>query len=237
MAPQFSIRERTFLACCHLKGLSWIKIQDSFREKFPNSRMPSRMTVHRLAKKFKDEGSVHNLNKMHSGRPRSARTVANIDRVRLLLNQERDLAVGFFRSSARRNNLMVSKSTFNRITRLDLKHHPYVVARHCHLSDRAKQLRITMAQFLIRQPHLFYARLLVTDEATFTLGGHVFNRRMTVCYSQCRQGRPEHFFSESVQSPPKVMTFLVVCGDGQKFGPFFYESTIKAATYRRKLED
>ncbi len=94
-----------------------------------------------------------------------------------------------------------------------------------------------MCQFLIRQPVQYFARLLVSDEATFTLNGHVFNHRTNVCYSRNRQGRPAHFFAEATQKPPKVMTFMVVCGDGYAFGPYFYEDNVTGATYRDKMEN
>ncbi len=108
----------------YLRGKTWSEMIQEFQIRFPNMRSPARSTFSKIIRKFLTSYTVHNLNKGLSGRPRAVRTIQNIERVRLLLDRERDLPVGYFRSSARRNNLGIGKSTFNVITKQDLKYKP-----------------------------------------------------------------------------------------------------------------
>ena len=64
------------------------------------------------------EGSSLNLNKDRSGRRRTERTQKNINLLKEKLIEDP-------RISVRKNGLDISKSTFNRITKNDLKQHPY----------------------------------------------------------------------------------------------------------------
>ena len=194
--PQLTLMQRSSLVKWRWQGKSWWQIQQEFQIHFPQARMPSRATVYNLVNKFSREATLHNLNTMRSGRLKTVTTQANIDLVRGLLENERNLAVGHFRSSARRNPLYIKKSSFNYITKVKLKFKPYVLAKYARLTERAKQMRVIMCQFLIRQPRHYFARLLISDEAIFYLNGHVFNRRTNVCYAPAHQGRPENFFQK-----------------------------------------
>ena len=182
--PQFTLEQRRCLVAWYWQGKSWSEIKAAFQQRFPGTRIPSHSTLHNLLNKFQDSATMHNLNKGHSGRRRTACTLANINLIRQQLQREMQLPVGAFRSSARRNNFMLSKTSFNRITKIHLQFKPYVLAKHCRLSERAKQLRVIMCQFLVRQPRHYFARLLISDEATFYLNGHVFNRKTNVCYGK-----------------------------------------------------
>ena len=91
-----------------------------------------------------------------------------IFRVRELLEEEKNLPLGFVRSSCRRNDLGLKRAAFNKIVRIDLKFHPYVLAKVCKLSERAKALRITMCSFLIRQPRLYFLSTMTTLAMLFT---------------------------------------------------------------------
>ena len=69
-------------------------------------------------KQYKTERSSLNLNKDRSGRWKTERAQENINRLQeKLIENPRILA--------RKNGLEISKSTFNRITKLDLKWLPY----------------------------------------------------------------------------------------------------------------
>ena len=59
-----------------------------------------------------------NLNKGNSGRTRSIQTAANIEAVRDVLQQNPHV-------SARRNFVPIFSTSFTRITRLEIKWHPY----------------------------------------------------------------------------------------------------------------
>ena len=72
------------------------------------------MTIWKNVKKHKTEGSSLNQNKNRSGRRGTERRQENIDLLHEKLIEDP-------RMSARKNCLDISKSTFNRITKRDLK--------------------------------------------------------------------------------------------------------------------
>ena len=86
-----------------------------FRVAFPDRNPPSKSTIQYNVRKYQQDGTSLNVNKERSGRRREARTPENIERVRELLGDQQR------RVTCRRNTLGITKSTFNLITRLDLK--------------------------------------------------------------------------------------------------------------------
>ena len=87
-----------------------------------------------------------NRNKGNSGRSRSARTEENISLVRnLLQNDPRNI-------SARRNGFGISPASLNRITREELKWHPYrIIVRHT-LKQADCQRRLTFSRWFVLRP-------------------------------------------------------------------------------------
>jgi hypothetical protein len=75
------------------------------------------MTIWRNVSKYKTEGTSLNLNKGRSGRRRTGRSDENVRRVQEILTENPQI-------SARKNGLNISKSTFNRIIKFDLKWYP-----------------------------------------------------------------------------------------------------------------
>ncbi|CAH1786147.1 unnamed protein product, partial [Owenia fusiformis] len=97
------------------KGCSGIFQGKIFRPSPP----PARSTILRNVRKYQEAGTSLNLNKGNSGRRRTGRSEENVERVRTRLHENpRD-------TSARRNGIGLPQATFNRITRLDLRWHPY----------------------------------------------------------------------------------------------------------------
>lgn len=220
-------------------GYTFQLLMNQFATRFPDSRLPSRQAVLNIAKKFRNEHTLHNLNRARSGRKRSKRIPLIIDRVRIQLEHERDLPPGHPRSSGRRNELDLSQSSFRRIVRLDLKLMAYRLGRSCFLSARAKVMRMSMCRILISKPARYFQRLLVTDEAQFCLQGHLLNRGTNYCYSRMREGKPKGFYTTSVQCPTKLMVFAVMSGLDGKLWPFFYPrgTKLNTKTYIQKLQD
>ena len=85
-----------------------------------NIPAPTERTISTTYRKFLREATCHDLNKGRSGRPRTARTPDNIERVRESLSQH-----GI--RSSRRNGLGLNRSSLHRIAKLDMKFHPYVM--------------------------------------------------------------------------------------------------------------
>lgn len=235
---EFNKEERHFLVCQRIKRTPFKQLLEAFHERFPHAPIPSRQGIRKMVIKFETCFDLATQRAGHSGRKRSGRSDQNIALVKQTLEVELEYGPGMMRSSTRRNNIGISAATFSRIVKKDLKLHPYRLRRNVFLSERAKHLRLHLCNYLVKQPPLYFKRLIVSDEATFILNGHVFNRKTNVCYSSWRKGQPKHFFSESTQRPPKVMVFLLIVGDGQVFGPYFYgqNESINAQSYQKKLE-
>ena len=79
--------------------------------------MPSKSTIESNVKKYRNHATSLNRNKENSGRKRSARTVEYIGAVRALLERNPRVCA--------RDNGLLTKSSFNRITKRDLKFHSY----------------------------------------------------------------------------------------------------------------
>ena len=103
-----------------------------FREEYPNTRCPCRATVYKNVRKYSVSDTSCNLNKGRSGHRRTARSAANIEAVRNAIEEANEEGIpGGMRITCRRNGLGLSSATFNRITRLDLRFHPYqMIKRH-----------------------------------------------------------------------------------------------------------
>ena len=113
---QLDPQQRAFLITEYACLGSLEAVRNSFAVQYPNANVPARSTILRNCKKYEERGTSLNLNKGRSGRRRTVRTAGNIQAVRDLLVQN---------SSARRNELGMNCTSFNRITRLDLQWHPY----------------------------------------------------------------------------------------------------------------
>ena len=175
-----------------------------------------------------------NLNKGNSGRKKTGRSETNIELVKNLLEDQANKRPDEIVSSSRRNNLNLTQSTFNRISRIDSKFHPYTILRRQNISPNNIHLRLRMGRFLSHKSKSWFEHLSVIDEAWFFLGGHVFNRKNTVIYSPQGKGTPDQWLSESSQAQQKVMVFALVQGSGQVFGPYFLAEGVNLNQYGYK---
>ena len=233
---QFSPAERAYLVESVAQQNQMKAILTSFEGKF--GKKVSRSQAYRIYGKFKTEYTCHNLNSGRSGRKKTGRSPENIASVKRLLEGELAKKPDEHKASARRNILAgITKSTFNRITTIDLKLKPYKLLRHQKLTQDHCDRRLAMCNFLQTQNNNYFESLVVSDEAWFTVGGHCFNRQNTVVYSPSGQGTPDHWFSEAVQGQQKVMLFVLMTGDGHLFGPYFYDQdhNIDARGYKNML--
>jgi hypothetical protein len=65
----FSQVQRVFIVEHYLTSHSYLTCQNEFRDTFPDSPVPNKSTVSRLVNRFRDTGSVQDINR--SGRPLS----------------------------------------------------------------------------------------------------------------------------------------------------------------------
>ena len=98
MAPQFSTEQCIFMTLEYSKkkGTKGFKdriIQD-FQAKFPGIRSPSTNQIRNIWHKFKNTGTINNLNSKtspgpsYSGRRKTTRTLANTNWVKVLMDRD-----------------------------------------------------------------------------------------------------------------------------------------------------
>ena len=87
----------------------------AFQRGFPGSKVPRKSSMHRICEKFKQKFTVQNLHQGYGGRKRSVLTEATKARAEALLEQDRNTSYSIQASSARKNNLNVSKSSWSRL--------------------------------------------------------------------------------------------------------------------------
>ena len=172
MIERFSPEERTFTVETFFKDQNeyrrnrWVT-RDFFLHF--NKQPPSDSSIKRLVNKLHNQHSLLDQNKGNSGRPRTARTQANIQHVGQSLTNNPQ-------QSCRRNNGGLSKSSFSRITNNNLHFHPFRLVVKQELSQNDKLNRLLFARGVrreLRNGTLQLQEILWSDEATFHLNGHV----------------------------------------------------------------
>ncbi|KAF2356955.1 Protein of unknown function DUF4817 [Trinorchestia longiramus] len=115
---QLTKEQRIFIVVNFLDSYSMQHVQELFQERFPERNSPLKVTIWKNVTKYKTEGTSLNLNKGRSGRKNTERAPENVEIVHQALLANPD-------TSSRKNGSGKSKSTFNRIVKLELKWHPY----------------------------------------------------------------------------------------------------------------
>ena len=83
MAPAYPVRHHTFMLEKYLETRSPEEVQCQFRIRFPKAgRTPSKKVIYQQVNKFQSHETLRNRQSEASGRTRTARSQANIDRVR-----------------------------------------------------------------------------------------------------------------------------------------------------------
>ena len=135
---QLTTEQRVFVVTNFIRMQNVREVQDAFRLRFPNRNPPLRNTIVNNVRKYQNTGTSLNRNKGNSGRRRTGRSEENIAAVREVLEENPQV-------SSRQNPVAVTQSTFNRITRLELRWHPYrMYVRHELLdTDWPRRLRFS----------------------------------------------------------------------------------------------
>ena len=153
---QLTTEQRTFIVRTFYEYGSVARTRELFAERFPERRNIAVKTIRYNIRKFEQHGTSHNRNKGNSGRRRTGRSAENIELVR---NRLEEHPTG---TSARRNGVGLPSATFNRITRLDLREHPYRMHIRHQLLPRDLQRRLNFKKVVdreMRQKRKFPSRL------------------------------------------------------------------------------
>ena len=139
---QLTIEQRVFVVLHYTKTQSIAAVQ--------NANPPCKTTILLNFQKYSNAGTSLNLNKGNSGRRRTTRTEENIAAIRALLEENP-------RVSARRNPIDISSSSFNRITKFELRWHPYKM----HVRHQLLPRRLHFAEWFVercrRRPNFWKA--------------------------------------------------------------------------------
>lgn len=230
MAPLYPTDQRMFMAKRYWETHSPQQVRQEFMQHFPNAlRIPSKNTILYQSKKFVDHGKVLNRHADASGRRKTARTDANIARVRRAIRHDPNL-------SSRRNPLPdLSQTTFNRITRKDLNYHPYKIqVRHgLEPGDYAK--RMTYSRWLLNRPVRMLTDTLVVDEANFYLNGKVSTSHHR--YYAPKNAPPRGFVYDRRNDRRKVTVWMGIMGNNRIIGPWFFQGNVNARAYLQVIDN
>ena len=131
-------------------------MQELLEHKFPGRGSPSKSTIWRNVLKYLQHGTNHNLNQGLSGRNKAVKTEENIGIVRDLLQDNPAV-------STRRNELPLTKSSFNHIILRDLKWYPYKMQVRHQLLDTDFPRRVRHAEWLNQKNVRFMGNVVIGD--------------------------------------------------------------------------
>ena len=80
MAARLDFEERKFNLKCYWKYENAVEVQRQFRREF-NKEPPTRVTITRIRDKFEADGTVQDVHKKRSGRPRTLTSPRKEERV------------------------------------------------------------------------------------------------------------------------------------------------------------
>lgn len=225
---QFTTAERVFMVEQFNQTNSIAQTRINYQVQFPNGRVPSRKAIRSNVVKYHQHGTSLNRNKGNSGRPRTVRTARNIRDV------ERNIAQDP-RVSSRRNNVpQLSQSSFNRITRQDLRMHPYHVIQRHELLPADLPRRLQFCQWLSNHPERFFSQVIVSDEANFYMNGEVNTRNV---HQYAPRRHPPGFYYDIPINRQKLNVWIGLVGDGRIIGPVFIDGNLNGARYLQIIND
>ena len=226
---QLTTDQRVFVVTNFIRTQSVTEVQNAFRVTFPDRNPPLRNTILKNVRKYQNTGTSLNRNKGNSGRRRSARSEENIAAVRELLEQDPHV-------SSRRNPIAVSQPTFNRITRLDLRWHPYRMHVRQELLQNDWPRRLRFSEWFNQrcQNENFLDRFFIGDEAAFEMNGQVNTHNVR---EYAPRGNPPAFNFDRSRERAKLTVWAGVCGNGLILGPYFFDANVDGLSYLRMLND
>lgn len=224
---QLSFEERKFVLKCYWKTENVTEVQRRFRREFDKSP-PTHRTIARIRDKFEADGTVHNVNKKRSGRPRTSTSPRKEEQVQeaLIRSPQKSL-----RQTARETH--ISKDSVHRIMkRLGWK--SYIPTLTHALNDDDPDRRVQFCEWYLEKcaedagfPH----KIVWSDEATFKLNG-------TINRHNCTYWGPvnPHVTVEHHLNLPGVTVWCGISARGI-IGPFFFNGTVNGDRYLTLLEE
>ncbi|CAM1299642.1 Uncharacterised protein r2_g956 [Pycnogonum litorale] len=226
MTARLNFEERKFILKCYWKYENAVEVQRQFRTEFQREP-PTRVTISRIKDKFEADGTVQNVHKQRSGRPRISSNSSQEERVLESFQRSPRKSV---RQACR--EVGISKSSIHRIMqRCSWK--SYIPRLVQALNDDDPDRRVQFCEWYLQQCEEnedFSTKIVWSDEATFKLNGSI-NRH------NCTYWGPEnpHVTVERHVNLPGI---AVWCGLSSKglIGPFFFDATVTGPIYLNLLQ-
>ena len=122
--------------------------------------------------------------------------------------------------TCRRNGLGLSSATFNRITRLDLRFHPYQMIKRHQLFPGDYPRRAQFCQWLLEQGDRFLEDVVIGDEAGFSLNASVNTHNIREYHPRGEQ--PLNFQYLRNDDRHKLTVWVGLMGNGTVIGPLYF---------------
>lgn len=181
-------------------GKSPTLVKKVLKKKYPDVKHLSRKQIFRIVTKFEQYGTIGDRRKDTRIRQRTGRSDENIEKVKTIIQETPTKSV---RNVFREVDSNISSSSVYRILKYDLKFTPYKISIMQHLKD-------TVIWF--------------SDEAHFTLDGHVNKQNMRFWGTS----KPD-FYAERPLHSSKITVWAALSSTGI-IGPFFYEEDGETTT-------
>ncbi|CAF1987108.1 unnamed protein product [Rotaria magnacalcarata] len=184
----------------------------------------SMQTIKLWIKKVRNTGSIELSSP--PGRPRTARTKANMLKAKQCLDQKR---VSTRRLAAEMN---ISKSSIHRILRKDLGCFPYKKIKQPKLTDVQKKKRVKFANWVLNSyTKGDITRWLFSDEKYFDLNGTYHNQNDRIWAISREEADKRGAIYETTKFSVKVMVWLGVCSEGLSVPVTFEDGSMDAQRY------
>nr|CAI5828082.1 unnamed protein product [Callosobruchus analis] len=223
---RLSFEERKQVIKWYWKFENVNEVQRQWRREY-DTEPPSRLTITRIRDKFEVHGTVCDVHKGHSGRPRTATSDELSTAVLELFQRSPNKSS---RQGARESD--VSASSVLRILKRG-KYRVYiprlVQQQNDDDPDRRLQFCEWIQEMVIREPG-FMGSIIWSDEAQFKLNGTV-NRHN--CVYWCEEN--PHITIEKAVNLPGVNVWCGLSSRGL-IGPFRFEGTVTGASLSSELE-
>ena len=201
-----------------IKGEKYPQIARQFVLQFPNVPVPHRNAVRNLDVKMEAHKLLINRHRENSERHRDERSDENICILRVyeswMDDSEKSIRVRV------RELQDLSRSTIQRILRLDLQLYPYLITRRHGLQPSDYPIRVQLADWFLAQHNLdddFINNIWWTDKSLIYLNGYVNTHNAIHWGSQ----RPTAVVPIR-RFPEKVTVWCAISSHGV-LGPYYYE--------------
>ena len=223
-------KRRMFLLVCYWYYRHSIKdVQTRWRELFGRADIPSGRTILDTVIKFDKYGTVCNVHKGHSGRPKSVRTAEEIERVEDYFEENPSM-------STRRatQELGIARSSLQRILKHDVKLFPYKIQIFQQLTSHDIERRLAFGQRMLRwldRSKLDSGKIWFSDEAHFWLTGHV-NKQNHRFWAK----ENPHVFQTTSMKPQRLTVWCALSSEGI-IGPVFFNGNVNGERYNQMLKE